>query len=562
MGLTSALYTGLSGMNTNQFRIDVIGDNIANANTTGYKGSRSMFQTQFAQMFSLGTPPSANQGGSNGIEVGLGAMVGATQRNMLQGSTETTGLATDLAIDGNGFFVVSSPSTKQAYTRDGSFMLNADNYLVTSDGYYLQGFGTDADFNVIPGVLKDMHIPLGQMSEARATDRAKLSGNLSSDGLIASQGTRSTSQAMVQDAVGTVATGATALTSLRSAATPGTPLFTAGEVITVNGVSKGGRGLPPAQFVVGTTGTTAADLTNWLNGVLGIDTAATGGTPGCSISGGRLVINSNAGSANGLDFKSGDITSSNSGAMPFSLADSGVKAVGQSAYTSFTAYDSLGTPLTVNLTMVLDSKGTDLSTWSYIAESPDSVGSNRIVGTGKLTFDGQGTFTGATNSAIQINRANTGATNPLGINIDFGALSGLSSGTELPSLVVTEQTGFGKGTLNGFSVGADGTVIGTFDNGRSRTLGCVALATFSNPAGLTRMTNNVFSGGPNSGEAVIATPSTLGSGRVMSGALELSNVDLSREFIGLINASTGFSAAGKVITTSNQLLNDLMMLTR
>ena len=248
MGLTSALFTGLSGLNTNQFRIDTIGDNIANANTTGFKGSRSMFQTQFAQMITLGTPPSTNQGGSNGIEVGLGSMVGATQRNMQQGSTETTGLATDMAIDGNGFFVVRSSDTGQTYTRDGSFQLNADNYLVTADGYYLQGFSVDQNFNVVPGVLTDMKIPLGLTSQSRATDSAKLSGNLSSaNALIGSQGTLQQSQALVSILGGGIAAGGgTALTDLASASAPATHLFANGDVITLSGVRKGGRDLPAA----------------------------------------------------------------------------------------------------------------------------------------------------------------------------------------------------------------------------------------------------------------------------------------------------------------------------
>jgi flagellar hook protein FlgE len=111
-------------------------------------------------------------------------------------------------------------------------------------------------------------------------------------------------------------------------------------------------------------------------------------------------------------------------------------------------------------------------------------------------------------------------------------------------------------------VGTDGIITGSFSNGQTRRLGQVALATFTNPEGLVGGANNLFGVGPNSGEPIIAAPQTLGAGRIMGGALELSNVDLTREFIGLITASTGFSASGRVLSTSNDLLNELLLIAR
>ncbi len=564
MGLTSALYTGLTGLNSNQFRIDVIGDNIANANTSGFKSSRSTFQTQFAQMMTMGTPPSGMHGGTNGIQVGLGSTIGATQRNMQQGSTETTGLATDMAVDGNGFFVVRSNDNRQAYTRDGSFMLNADNYLVSSDGFYLQGFGVDDNFNVVPGVMTDLRIPLGRMSEARATGKAHLSGNLSpGQGIVGTQGTRYRSQALIVDGTGVAATAATNLTGLRGAA-PGSAMFAAGDVITVSGIQKGGRNIPDAQFVVGTTGTTVGDYAAWLENIIGINTGAgVPGTPGVTISAaGEIVIDGNAGGENALSIAPGYISSNGAVAQPFTFGSPELSAVGESVYTSFTVYDSLGSPMQVNLTMVLENKATSGNTWRFYAESPDDATGSLAVGSGTITFNQNGQLVTSTGTDIQIQRDNSGATDPLAFGLDFAAVTGLNTGSLHSTLMATAQDGFPPGTLHSFSVGADGTVIGTFTNGLSRTLGQVTLATFSNSAGLTRETNNLFRAGPNSGEAVIMAPGTMGAGQVLSGALELSNVDLSREFIGLINASTGFSAAGKVITTSDRLLNDLLMLTR
>jgi flagellar hook protein FlgE len=129
-------------------------------------------------------------------------------------------------------------------------------------------------------------------------------------------------------------------------------------------------------------------------------------------------------------------------------------------------------------------------------------------------------------------------------------------------MVTTTQDGYASGTLTGFSVGADGVITGSFSNGLTRTLGQLAVATFTNPEGLVSSVNNLYMVGPNSGQPVIAPPQTLGAGRVLSGALELSNVDLTREFIGLITATTGFSASGRVISTSNDLLNELLTIAR
>jgi flagellar hook protein FlgE len=575
MGLTSALYTGLSGLNANQFRIDTIGDNIANANTVGFKGSRSMFQTQFAQMISQGTPPGGSQGGTNGLEVGLGAAVGATQRNMQQGSTEVTGLASDLAIDGQGFFVVRTSDMRQAYTRDGSFMLNSDNHLVAADGNYVQGYGVDSSYNLIPGVLSDLKIPLGRLTAAKATSVAQLEGNLSSEGDIGTQGSQFLTGSLIVDG-GAVAGGATLLTSLRTVAVGGVPLFANGDVIKVSGIDKGSVRIPDSTFVVGTDGATVADFTNWLQGKLGINTAAgVPGSPGVAIdpATGIIRVTGNIGADNALTNVVGSITNQTAGTVPFTITAATdpvtgdvIGATGSSVRTTFQAYDSLGALVDVRVTMVLESKGGAAgNVWRYFAECPQNAGGNPVVGTGTITIADGAAVSGSTIS-FQIDRTGTGAQSPMVINMDASALTGMansgSAAGQQSSLMVTLQDGFGPSQLSSFSIGTDGVITGTFSNGLSQTLGQIALGTFANPAGLTRQTGNLFYAGPNSGQVAIGTPDSLGAGRLMSGALELSNVDLSREFIGLINASSGFSASSRVITTSNQLLNDLMQLMR
>ena len=172
MGLTTAMFTGLSGLNTNQYRIDTIGDNIANVNTTAFKSSRAMFENQFSIMISAGSGPGATTGGTNPTQIGMGSALGSVQRNFQGGSIETTGVPTDMAVEGNGFFVIRTPNTDQAFTRDGTFALDANHMLVTADGFAVQGYGVDNDFNIVQTQLTDLEIPIGSMTTARATETA------------------------------------------------------------------------------------------------------------------------------------------------------------------------------------------------------------------------------------------------------------------------------------------------------------------------------------------------------------------------------------------------------
>jgi len=566
MGLTSAMFTGLSGLNANQFRIDTIGDNIANVNTTAFKGSRANFENQFCLSLSDGTAPGATTGGTNPEQIGQGSLLASVQRSFLPGSIETTGVPTDMAIEGGGFFVVNTPTAGQAYTRDGTFRLNANNELVSADGFRVQGYGVDSNFNVIPGVLTNLQIPLGTASTARATSVAGFDGNLNAGGDVATRGTILYSQAL-EEGPGSPATADTLLTDLYDPASPLNPLFAEGDVITVSGIQKGGRELPSSTFTV-TAESTLGDYITFLQNSMGISQdPAVGGTPGIRISdadppgAGIIIIEGNPGEENGLSIERADIRSTNANfTNPFQFTEQQA-ANGESVFTSFLAYDSLGTPVRVNLTLTLVSKSDAGNVWRFYAESPDDTDPSPVLGaTGTLTIDNNGQLSNVTGNTILLNRQNTGALNPLEMTLDFSKVTGLT--TQQSTMVMTSQDGFPAGTLVNFGVGTDGTLIGAFSNGLTRTLGQVAMATFTNPEGLVGGVNNLFYVGPNSGQPVITAPETLGAGRVLGGSLELSNVDLTREFIGLITATTGFSASGRVISTSNDLLNELLLIAR
>jgi flagellar hook protein FlgE len=560
MGLTSAMYIGLTGLNTHQARIETIGHNIANVNTNAFKGSRTLFQTLFSQTLSPGTPPGADSGGTNPMQIGKGVAVGSTQRTTTLGAIETTGLPSDVALEGAGYFVVTNTEGRRFYTRDGSFVLNAQNELVTPDGHHVQGYGVDEDFTVIPGVLTDISLPIGEDLIARATRNVALEGVLSASELAASAGSEHSSQAMVNGG-GAPADAGSALTDLRSGTDPATLLFADGDVITLSGAARGERDVPAQQFTVGTTGSTLGDLATWMQNALTIqDVDGVPGNPGVVVENGALVVRGNAGTPNAISIQSSDVTSSNATVgVPFTFTQT-AQAEGGGVFTAFTIYDTLGNPVTVNATFTLDSTPNTGPVWRYYLETAELDGMPQLLGTGTVAFDTEGNFSAISGDQFTIDRSGTGADSPLTFTLDLTRLNGLS--TRESAVVLNEQDGYPPGTLTAYSIGLDGIITGVFSNGLSHTLGQLVLSMFPNEIGLVAEADNLFTVGPNSGEAQIVEPGTLGSGTTRAGALEMSNVDLTREFIGLITTSTGFQANSRVISVSGDMLDQLMLMLR
>ena len=581
MASTTALYTGLSGLIANSRRLDVIGNNIANVNTTAFKSNRMSFAPTFSRSFSLGTAPGSMTGGSNPGQVGLGVSVGGTQRNFANGAIGATGVNTDLAIEGMGFFVVESAGERY-FTRDGSFVRNADNELVSQDGAHVMGFAIDDQFNIIEGNLTELMVPVGTLTLAEATRNVVFNGNLNASGNIGQQGSQHVSRSFYTDAGGTTPVtgtedfGTTDIWVSDGAA--GTTLAfdttAAGPVtITIAGVEKGGKDLGEHVFTYGVDGTTLNDFAGWLDEIFGLDATTIGGQSlGGSISfnaSGQLVVNGNEGTVQALDIDSADmvVTGNVGGAggigQPFIMSQV-QEPIGESVRTSFVVYDSLGTPVTIDLSFVLQETNPSGGTvWEFIAETNDNAIDDRVIGLGVVQFDANGRYVMASNQSFQIVRDN-GAVSPLTVNMDFDSgTDAVSSLTDSASnLAAVFQDGSPIGTLSNFSIGEDGVISGSFTNGLNRSLGQVALAKFSNPEGLVDTGNNLFRNGPNSGTPLITKPLGFGTGRIVGGALELSNVDLSQEFINMILASTGFSAASRVITTTDELINQLLVLGR
>ena len=170
MSLSSALYAGMSGLNANQTTMNVVGNNIANVNTTGFKSSTVNFSSQAYVTDSAGSPVDGNYGGSNPEQLGLGSQVASVTQDFTQGQIQTTGVNTDLAVSGSGFFVVQNSTTGQEFTRDGSFTLNSANQLVTSNGSAVQGYSADPTGAVAKGKLTDITIPVGSETISQGDD--------------------------------------------------------------------------------------------------------------------------------------------------------------------------------------------------------------------------------------------------------------------------------------------------------------------------------------------------------------------------------------------------------
>jgi flagellar hook protein FlgE len=185
MSLASAMSTALTGLNASDTQIDIIGNNLANANTVGFKASDVLFATQFLQTQSVGSSPTAASGGVNPTQQGLGVEVAQITPNFTQGTISTANSPTDLAIQGNGFFIVQGDNGGQNYTRNGTFTTNAESQLVTGTGNRVMGYGINNQFQIDTSQLQPLSIPLGTASVAKATTEATLQGSLTPDGTVA-----------------------------------------------------------------------------------------------------------------------------------------------------------------------------------------------------------------------------------------------------------------------------------------------------------------------------------------------------------------------------------------
>jgi flagellar hook protein FlgE len=563
MGLTSALNTSLTGLAANEIGIDVIGNNIANAGTNGFKASTALFATQLSRTFSVGSAPTADDGGRNPRQVGLGTLVASIRKDFTQGSITNSTSPSDLAIQGDGFFIVDGPQGL-LYTRAGNFLLNSSNELVNSQGLRVQGYTIDQNFNLITSQLNDLTVPLGDLNIAQQTQNISIGGALFPAGQAATQGALLLSEVLTDTSTAANATAASLLSNLQNAA--GQPLFTVGNTVSFV-IEEGGRQTQPQTLSVA-AGTTLADLATLIDESIGIHSAGTipddpnngPAPPGVSIVGGQLQIVGNRGTANDLTLAIGDITS-NGSTVPLSFSKP-FAADGESTVTDFVVFDSLGQPAVVRMTAYLESQTPTSTSYRYLLESADDSDNDVVLADGLIEFDGAGRIINGGTTSFTIDRNATAAFSPMLIDADFSQISGISSAAAGSRLSLISQDGAPPGTLASFVIDEGGVINGIFDNGLIRSLGQVVLADFRNPDGLIEAGDTAFREGPASGPALTATAGTFGVGTIRSGAIELSNTDLGRNLVDLIVASTNYRGNARVIGSVQELVDELLLLNR
>jgi flagellar hook protein FlgE len=374
------------------------------------------------------------------------------------------------------------------------------------------------------------------------------------------------------DLMGPKASGGTALVDVvvRNGETYSTP-FEEG-ILTFTG-EKGGRTLEAKEFVVTST-STLGELLTFMEESLGIvnpsDSPFTGA--GIQINDGVIQVTSDAGIANALEIGLSAFRLQPTGSTtttPISIDFNETEAAtGEGSITDFLVFDSLGIPVSVRITTALEVKDGDSTTYRWYATSSDNEpadGVDTVLGTGTLTFDGNGRIVGNPVATIAIQREQT-ASELLEFDLDFSQVSGLAVsnnlGDSVSTVSMTRQDGFPPGTLTSFIVTESGLIRGVFSNGTERPLGQLRMARFANNAGLQQVGDNVFSGGVNSGEPVLGNPGENGIGNLTAGAVELSNTDIGQNLIELILASTQYRGGTRVITAAQQLLDELMSLRR
>ncbi len=451
-----SLWAGVSGLQNHQTRMDVIGNNIANVNTTGFKKGRVNFQDMISQNIQGAARPTDELGGVNPKQVGLGMMVASIDTIHTQGNLQSTGVTTDVAIQGNGFFVMKQGG-REYYTRAGAFNIDREGTLVNpANGMRVQGW-TPVNVggqNVLrtsatPG---DLLIPVGQKEPAQATANVNFASNLNKNFPLIP-------------------------------ANPGPADILNGTwVMDTKIYDNMGQ-----EYLLQSRATRVADQPNQWQIQVYMDPAEEG------------------------------------------------QALGDPVTTFTVQFSNLGL-----LEQVTDAAG------NAITEGQIQV---------PMTFNLKD---------AAANADGTPATQTLNLNIGTigSATNSMTQFADKPSTKSYFQDGFNMGYLETFQIDQSGVITGVYSNGVTRSLGQIALASFTNPGGLEKAGENTYMVTNNSGQALIGESGTAGKGKLISGTLEMSNVDLSEAFTDMIVTQRGFQANSRTINTADQMLQEILTLKR
>jgi flagellar hook protein FlgE len=556
--MMTSLYSAVSGLRNHQLQMDVIGDNIANVNTIGFKESRVSFATALCQLLRGAQGPSGIYGGMNPIEVGLGSRVSSIDRIFNQGNFENTGSPTDMAVQGDGFFVVGSGS-EQFFTRGGNFQIDADGSLLAQGGRYsVLGRLADTNGNLISSSsVEPLVLPFGEKDPAKATTEIKYFCNL--DSQASKEQTWTASLAFTTDT--NPASGTTALNDLDQV----TAALDDGDTIVISGTDQQGNAVS-VTFTYGATndGTTVQDLIDIINSAGGYDSADPAGSTISIDASGKMILRDNQ---RGVSLSTIRMNFADTGTSPSAMLlptfiNTQTGATGTHS-ASIYVYDSRGERHRVEITFTQDVTTENSWDWEIIVDDGRLNATNAGLSgnQGTVTFNTDGTLNTFTGGPLTFTPP--GAQGVV-INLNGGTVGtndGITQYASSSTTIALNQDGYGMGDLQDFSITETGEIIGSYSNGVSRTLGQLALARFANAPGLELAGENLYRATVNSGDPKIRVESGVVN-RIYSGYLELSTVDLAREFTNMIVAQRGFQANARVITTADQLLQEVTQIKR
>ena len=631
--MMGSLYSGISGLKTQQFKMDVVGNNIANVNTVGYKGSKVNFEEALARTIEGSTAAQNGLGGTNAVQVGMGVAVSNISTNLSEGVGQTTSSETHLRIDGqNGFFMVNDGDGNY-YTRAGNFDLDENGTLVNASGLKVQGWQATKNADGTTGIsagasISNLVINKSDILPGQSTTEATFEGNLNQEAGIEdlafklddgegneidvtvkftydsendqwSWNATGPSTAQVAGS-GTfkITTDGNIQKSISS--TPITNTTSGGTVVTLMKTPESG----PLTFT-DSTDTTNNDTATYVKNVVvassdvydSLGTAHNLGITYTKIGQNLWGWNAKEGSSLAINNGKGFVAFSSQG----QLAGNYVYAVADAtdATRLGTYIDGDGTAVNSYPTAAALGISSDPALYASYLQPGDDPATNTspyaIDENGIITYRGIKDSTGAAvatdaygnaitlptlavipavGEVMNVNYSGTltfdpaeagGATppqngaDPVKIAADFSGLSQFSSDF---TASFTDQNGYSMGSLKSFLVGNNGDITGYYSNGRNQVLGRVALATFSNAAGLEKIGGSLFRATANSGTPVVVQAGSGGSSSIVSKSLEMSNVDLAEELTDMIVAQRAFSANSKTIQTADTMLQELINLKR
>ena len=511
-----SLYSGVSGLKVHQTKMDVIGNNISNVNTVGFKSSQVNFSDILYQTTSNASGPNADAhtAGINAKQIGLGSSVSAISTTItVSGGSQRTDNALDIMIEGNQFFIVNN-GTQNYFTKAGAFTIDASGLLCTTGGYKVMGWQVDSKdpTKVVQDTVSDLRVRSDQWMHTppEATTEVNFTGNIDyKDTQLGEQASGKTTTMSFYDNLGQ---NYTAVLNLKKPSEE-------------DGIAE--------NAAAGENGTYALRITDILD------------------SNGKSIFIKEV-----VDEETGKITYVQNEAIP-SISFGGGEHVfsfeATEAFEESGEFNLVGAPVSVYFNQ---SNGHIISVGDHEEEETDPGAATKV-----SLFIGEGGGEGDNDSNSPFPAK--------GITCDFSAMTmyASSGSSTFAAHRGTLNDGLGagkpKGNMTGLAVDSSGRIYGSYDNGDKQLIGQIAVASFANPAGLEAAGNSLFLSTMNSGEFDgIGEDISVSGGKMTTGVLEMSNVDLSSEFTSIITTQRGFQANSRVITTSDTLLEELINLKR